>query len=85
MQDAKKVVLKEEMNEWEFVLFYNNDDDGWFVSISRGADCSLGNEKSNAWDWNLSQGFDGIEDDTLTGKPSCERFACSHPVSIPLE
>ena len=38
--------------------------------FSSEADCSLGNEKSNTHCWNRSQGFDGIADNTLTGKPS---------------
>ena len=66
-----------------FVLFYNNDDDGWFVTISGGADWSLGNEKSNTTCWKLSEGF-GIADNTLTGKPSGRPnfHQCSRLVAI---
>ena len=45
----------------------------------------LGNEKSNTFCQDLSQGFDGIADNTLTGKSNREKYACSRLVAIQLE
>ena len=69
------------------MLFYNNDDDVWFVNISGGADCSLGNEESNTHYWKLSQGFEGIADTALTGRPSGlpNHHHCISLVAIELE
>ena len=45
-------------NEYGFVYFLADDNGGFW----------LGNERSNSWCWNLSRGFEGLENTTLSGQ-----------------
>ena len=52
-----------------YVNFYNDHSEEKFVDFGTSFFC-LRNEKSNTFCQDLSQGFDGIADNTLTGNPS---------------
>ena len=67
-----------------YVNFYNDHSEEKFVDFGTSFFC-LRNEKSNTFCQDLSQGFDGIADNTLTGKSNREKYACSRLVAIQLE
>ena len=69
------------------VKFFKDDSDGRFVQFgTSAARFYLGNDKSNTFCQDLSKGFEGLEDTTLTGKRTYrERFACIHLVAIQLQ
>ena len=75
--------VKEEMKDEEFVKFFKNNQSGLFVDIGGSCGCFwLGNEKVDVECRNLSMGFMGIEDNTLTGK---QDLTCTRLVAIYLE
>ena len=48
--------------------FCKNDKDGFVVFWVGGAGgFGLGNERSKSYCWNMSHGYEGLEDTTLTG------------------
>ena len=49
-----------------YVRFCNDRNE--FVMFGVGGHFSLGNEKSDSWCWAMSDGFEGLERATLTGK-----------------
>lgn len=85
-ETPKKFAAKPEKRDKKYVGFLNDDSDGWFVQIGGYPGYFyLGDEKSNTFCVNLSEGFECIEDDTLTGKPNREKFTCTRIVAILLE
>ena len=62
--------VREGLQARAFVRFRKNDSNGFVLFFVGGADSSirLGNEASKSNCWNLSRGFEGLEDTTLTGK-----------------
>ena len=85
-ETPQRFVVKTVVRNKKLVKFFKNDSDGWFVGFGG---CygffDLGNEKSKTWCYNLSNGFEGIDDDTLTGKGNNENFTCTRVVAIRLE
>ena len=70
------------------VRFYKDEAEGYFVAFICGYGDSggfyLGNEKSSTFCDNVSFGFAGIGDTTLTGM-NYVNFTCYRLVAIPLE
>ena len=83
----KRFVTKFHEYDDPFVLFWNKNRAGWFVDFGVGGlSClSLGNVMSNTKCYGLSDGFENIEDTTLTGKSGDERHFCARLVAIHLE
>ena len=80
----QRFVVKEDKRRYKSVEFFKNRSFGWFVNygVNYGF-FILGNEKSNSLCANLSSGFEGIEDDTLTGNTYPRRsFTCTRIVAV---
>ena len=84
--------VKEGMGKrYSVVIFYKDDEyHGWFVKFDGyTGGFFLGNEKSDTYCINLSQGFEGIEDTTLTGKNrACGKgpyHHCARLIAVQLE
>ena len=76
----------EETKDNAFVEFYQRDSFGRFVLFSGGVEAfSLGNEKSKTFSFNLSDAFDGIENNTLSGKGNYEKYTCNGLIAIQLK
>ena len=61
--------MKEGMKGKASVKFFKDEPDGRIVEFGGGEGWFfLGNERSDMWCVDLSEGFEGIEDTTLTGK-----------------
>ena len=84
-ETPQRFVVKEGMSKYASVKFFKDDSDGCFV-IFYGCYgfLLLGNEKSITWRDHLSNGFEGVEDTTLTGT-DIRDFTCSRLVGIQLE
>ena len=71
-ETPKRFVVKEDKKDKAFVLFYKNNSRNRFVlfGVINADVCGfyLGNEKSDSFCCDLSRGFEGIEDTTLTGQ-----------------
>ena len=80
----KKFAVKEGEREYAYVNFYKDDSCLQFVKF-HGYQCNfyLGNDRSKTYCDNLSCGFEGVEDTTLTGK-NRENFTCCRLVAIHL-
>ena len=83
----QRFVLKEENRKYASVLFYKKDFwSGRFVVFDGYlGHFFLGNEKSRTICADLSQGFEGIDNTTLTGKENNGAFTCCRLVAIQLE
>ena len=82
----KRFTVKSERRGGANVRFYNNDSDGWFVRFDSGPGwLYLGDQRVGKYCDDLSKGFDGIANNTLTGNTYPARFACSRLVAIQLE
>ena len=82
----QRFVVKEWKKGHKCVWFFKNHSSGWFVDIGGfNGYFILGNEKSWTSCSNLSWDFEGVEDNTLTGKPNYGNFTCTHVVAIQLE
>ena len=85
----QRFVVKDELKNEAVVLFFNdhNNGFGWFGVAGVGG-FRLGNERSNSNCWNMSRGFDGLENTTLTGKNGAWREGpyhhCARLVAIQL-
>ena len=87
-ETPKRFDVKAEERGKRYVRFYKDNSNGRFVDIGGFAGCFyLGNEKSRTWCYNLSYGYEGIEDTTLTGKPNGypNFHHCTRIVAIQLE
>ena len=86
MQDTPTVCREKRAQGDAGVGFYKDDSDGLFVDfwVDGAGGFFLGNEKSETWCVDLSDGFEGIEDTTLTGT-NREKFTCTRLVAIQLE
>ena len=82
----QKFVVKKEWKKIANVKIFKDFSDGWFVMFfgGGGGGFSLGNEQSDTWCDSLSNGFEAIEDTTLTGKNLYD-FICCRLVAIQLE
>ena len=84
----QRFVVKEEWRRRDetCVEFYTNEEYGQFVWFGAFHDCGffLGNEKSITYCIDLSCGFEGIKDTTLSGK-NCGEFTCWRLDAIQLE
>ena len=81
----QRFVVKDGWKEYACVFFSKNDSFGQFIWFSGGyGSLYLGNEKSDTYCRDMSNGFEGIERTTLTGKDR-ERFTCCRLVAIQLE
>ena len=84
-ETPQRFVVKEECRDNAGVKFYKGELGGWGVEFYGGCGWFLlGFEKSDITCWNLSLGFAGIEDTTLTGK-NWESFTCCRLVAVHLE
>ena len=84
-ETPKNFHVKENVRARTFVLFFKDDSEEWTVDIGGGVGWFyLGNETSDTWCSNLSLGFEGIEDGTLTGKPNGGNFTCARLVALHL-
>ena len=82
----QKFDVKDHVKGEKYVMFSKNNPHGIFACIGAFPGCFYpGNEKSTTYCNSLSLGYDGIEDDTLTGKPDLGTFTCSRIVTILLE
>lgn len=84
----QKFKVKEGMKDKANLKFYKNDSNG-FVSfwVDGAGRFYLGNEKSYSCCYNMSKGFEGLQDTTLTGKtgPRTEdEHHCTRLVAIQL-
>ena len=69
----------------QYVCFLKNSSNGRFVDFGgSGGWFYLGSQESKTFCYNLSQGFEDIEDNTLAGKPNGESFTCSRLVALQL-
>ena len=64
----QRFVVKEELKKEAFVYFFKNDSRGFVDFWVNGGNFSLGNEGSDSYCCDMSRGFEGLEDTTLTGK-----------------
>ena len=68
----QRFVVKEKKKDSAAVEFNNDDLDEWFVKFEGGGGYFyLGDVKSDTYCFNLSDGFEGLEDTTLTGQDGC--------------
>ena len=84
----QRFVVKK-LNEKEFVWFYKRNRIGFVeFGVDGVGNFQLGNESSKSNCWNLSRGFEGLEDTTLTGK-TYQNFGpyhhCTRLVAVQLE
>ena len=85
-ETPQKFSVKERTKQNACVKFYKNDSVMPFVGFDGGAGWFyLGNEKSHTLCYDMSDGFEGVEDTTLTGKPNGGKFTCCRLVAIELE
>ena len=81
----QRFVVKEKWKDDAGVYLYTNDLVGHFVRFDGGDGWFfLGNEKSDTWCVDLSKGFEGIENTTLTGNNIEKLFTCCRLVAIQL-
>ena len=84
----QRFMVKEEWKGGASVEFFKNVCGGRFVLFNGGGGWfSLGNEKSRTWCFQLSHGFNGIDDTTLTGEPEGSHsgnFTCCRLVAVQL-
>ena len=65
----QKYLVKEGLKDNAHVSFLKNNDDGFFEFWVEGAGgFLLGNEESKSFCWDMSKGFEGLDDRTLTGQ-----------------
>ena len=86
-ETPQQCVAKEERKENAYTFFFNKyENSNGFVSFGVGyaAWFRLGNEKLCTWCWDLSKGFEGLEDTTLTGRDRGS-FSCCRIVATQLE
>ena len=82
-ETPQRFAVKDERKGYKNVYFFKNNVNGRFVSVGGNyGRFSLGNERSDTCCVNLSRGFMGIKDDTLTGKPNCGRFKYTRIIAI---
>ena len=86
-ETPQRFVVKEERKGNKYLRYYKNSPYVTFVDVGGNHGCFyLGNEKSsNTFCYELSSGFVGIQDNTLAGKPNCERFTCIRIVAVHLQ
>ena len=86
-ETPKRFTVKAEKRGDKYVCFYKNHSSGRFVNIGGNAGWFyLGNETSKTYCFYLSDGYEGIENTTLTGKTgSSNPFTCTRIVAIQLE
>ena len=88
-ETPQRFFVKEGLKERAYVLFWKNDIRGfvWF-GVSYAGGFRLGNESSKSFCWELSCGFDGIEDTTLSGQngfyPNGPFHHCARLVAVHL-
>ena len=65
----QRFVVQDDIRSAMSVMLYTNETSGWFLWFWNDYESGvcLGNERSETWCYELSSGFVGIEDDTLTG------------------
>ena len=82
----QRFVLKEENGDKAHVYFNKNHSKGRFVTLAafRTSFFCLGNENSYTFCQDMSKGFDGIADTTLTGNLYPAKFTCTRIVAIEL-
>ena len=88
-ETPQRFVVKEGLKEKARVRFWKNYSNAfvWF-GVDGAGGFYLGNERSDSWCWNMSSGFEGLEDTTLTGKTGgCGGpfHRCTHLVAVQLE
>ena len=82
----QRFVVKDRWHGGACVAFYDNDYHGRFVVFMGGDGWFIvGNEKSRTLCDDVSHGFEGIEDTTLTGHSHPETFTCCRLVAVQLE
>ena len=66
-ETPKRFPVKEQLKEKAEVRFWKNNNYGFVLfGVSPVGEFYLGNERSNSFCYNLSRGFEGLEDTTLT-------------------
>ena len=83
-ETPQRFAVKNEVRSSKYMRFWKKNS----VFVDVGGSCGffyLGNEKSNTYCYDLSDGYEGIKDDTLTGKAYPERFTCTHIVAVHLQ
>ena len=81
----QRFVVKEELRNKKYVRFCKDDSHGFVCVGGWYGHFYLGNEKSHTYCHNLSSGFMGIENTTLTGKGNNENFTCTRIVAVHLQ
>ena len=85
-ETPQRFAVKNKVRSYASVRFDKDNSYGIFVNVGGISGCVvLGNEKSDTSCFNLSYGFVGIEDDTLTGKPDWGRFTCTRIIAVHLQ
>ena len=85
----RRFAVGAKVNESAFVFYWKDDRNGFVQFGVFGNGCFLlGNERSYSYCSNMSQGFEGIEDTTLTGKSGTLNFGpyqhCARLVAVQL-
>ena len=87
----QRFAVGERLKKKAFVRFNTNNNGGfvWF-RVDGVSHFFLGNERSDSWCWNLSCGFEGLENTTLTGQNNTDwkhppYHHCARLVAILLE
>ena len=84
-ETPQRFVVKKKVRRYAYVKFYKNNYDGKFVDVGGLFGCFyLGNEQSDTYCHDLSSGYVGIKDNTLTGKSNYESFTCTRIVAVQL-
>ena len=87
----QRFVVKEEWKEHAYVRFRKNDFNGFVdFGVSGRGGFFLGNERSNTFCSDLSRGFEGLENTTLTGQShtnylSPPYYHCTRLIAVQLE
>ena len=86
----QRFVVKEGLKKKANVSFWKNDSNGFVRFWVNGeGGFYLGNERSDSYCWNMSRGFEGLQNTTLTGKtyhyPDGPYHHCTRLVAVQLE
>ena len=90
-ETPQRFAVKEEVKMEANVFFFKNNTNWGFVwfGVDGAGNFTLGNERSRSWCQNMSRGFDGLADTTLTGQNNTKVYTppfhhCARLVAIGL-
>ena len=84
-ETPQRFVVKERLKEKAWVGFYQNCSWGFVEFVIGNGFFTVGNQSSNSYCNRVSQGFEGLQDRTLTGKDgSSQYYHCTRLLAIQL-